>query len=152
MTIPRHSRRLLTGGKTGVKNERTNATLSPKMIASQFKPGESGNPSGRPRKSPVSDALRELLDQEYTGRERRFKGMTNGCVLATRLFEMAIAGDLGAAKEVADRIQGRAPQSVTMGGPDGGAIPFLNLSREDNERRIAELLARAGGPDRDCIN
>jgi hypothetical protein len=151
MTIQRQPR-LLSGGKTGDKKDRSNAVLNPKMLACQWQKGESGNPTGRPRKSPVSDALRELIDQEYSGREKRFRGLTNCQVLATRLFEQAIAGDLGAAKEVADRIQGKAPQSVTMGGPEGGAIAFMSLSREENEKRIMELLARAGGPDRESVN
>jgi hypothetical protein len=143
MTIQRH-RRLLSGEKTGVQKDRSNATLTPEMIASQWKPGESGNPSGRPKTKPISDALRELLAEEYAGNEERFKGLSNAHVLAVKLFEMADAGDLKALQEITNRLEGMAPQSLTMGGPNGGAIPWLSLSRDENERRLTELLAKAG--------
>jgi hypothetical protein len=80
--------------------------------------------------------------------EERFKGLSNAHVLAVKLFEMADAGDLKALQEITNRLEGMAPQSLTMGGPNGGAIPFAYMSREENEKRIAELLALAGGPDR----
>jgi hypothetical protein len=149
MTIRRHGRRLLSGEKTAVQKDRSVATLTPEMIASQWKPGQSGNPSGRPSKTPFTDVMRELLAEEYVGREKRFKGMTNLRVLAIRLFDLAIAGDLRAAEEVVNRVEGRTVQVSQLQGPDGGAIPFAYMSREENEKRIAELLAIAGGPDRD---
>lgn len=48
MSIQRRGHRVLTGVNTGVQNERTNATLNPKMIASQWKPGESETRLGAP--------------------------------------------------------------------------------------------------------
>jgi hypothetical protein len=150
----RHETTLRTGTKQGRRHQPTQRQLEA-LRPTQFRPGETGNAGGRPKKTPITDALRELLDQEYSGKERRFKGLTNARVLALAMYEQAIAGGVSgvsAAKEITDRIQGRAPQSVTMGGPDGGAIPFMSLSREDNERRIAELLAIAGGPDRDSTS
>jgi hypothetical protein len=149
MTIPRHGHRVLSGALTSDKTDRGSAVLNPKMVASQWKPGQSGNPLGRPAKSPVSDELKALLLEEYKGRERRFRGMSNACVLATRLYELALAGDLAAMREIADRVEGKVIQRQELGGPGGGAIAFMTLSREENERRIAELLAKAGGPDRD---
>jgi hypothetical protein len=38
-------------------------------------------------------------------------------------------------------------QRQESGGPDGGGIPFVSLSREDNERRIMELMVKAGAVD-----
>jgi len=119
------------------------------MQAAQFQPGESGNPGGRPKKTPITDELRQLLDEEYLGTEKRFQGMSNARVLAMRMYELAIGGDLSTAKEIADRCEGRVVQRQEFGGPGGGAIPFVSLNREENERRIAELMAKGGGPDRD---
>jgi hypothetical protein len=129
-----------------------NSTITPEMRAAQWRPGESGNPSGRPKKTPITDELRALMDEPYAGPEKRFKGMSNACVLAKRLYELAIAGDLGAAKEVADRVEGKVIVRQELGGESGGAIAFMSLSREENEKRIVELLALAGGPDRDCTD
>lgn len=139
MTIRRH-RGLRSGQKTGQRN----TAISPAMEAAQFKPGESGNPGGRPKKTPITDELRQLLDEQYSGREKRFQGLSNCRVLALRMFELAIAGDLRAMQEVADRVEGKIPQRQEFGGADGGAIPWVNLSREENERRLMELMAKAG--------
>lgn len=65
-------------------------------------------------------------------------------ILALTMCEQAIAGDLSASKEIADRVEGRVAQRQEFCGPDGGAIPWLYTSREENEKRLAELCARAG--------
>jgi hypothetical protein len=143
MTIPRH------GHRTSQGSGQPNRTITSEMQAAQWRPGQSGNVGGRPKTKPITDALRELMAEEYTGKEERFKGLTNAQVLALRLFEMAEGGDLKALEELATRLEGRAPQAVTMAGENGGPIAFMTLSREDNEKRIAELLALAGGSDRD---
>jgi Family of unknown function (DUF5681) len=38
-------------------NRRGKRQLHPAMIAYQFKPGQSGNPGGRPRRKPLTDML-----------------------------------------------------------------------------------------------
>jgi hypothetical protein len=140
MSIPRDSRRQLSGEKTGDPKDRGNAVLNPKMLAYQFKPGESGNPSGRPKRLPISDALRELMEQPYSGREKRFRGLSNAQVLAVRMFELAIAGDVAAAKECALRVDGAVTVRQQLSGPEGGPIPWASYTdRFENERRIAEL-------------
>jgi hypothetical protein len=51
------------------------------------------------------------------------------------------------------RIEGTPAKSITLGGEGGGAIPFVNVSPAENDRRIAELLAKAGGAgDSDCAD
>jgi Family of unknown function (DUF5681) len=119
------------------------------LKANAFQPGQSGNPNGRPKTKPITDALRSLLDEPYAGREKRFKGKSNACALATRLYELALGGDLAAVRECADRAEGKPLQRQEFGGQNGQAIPFVNLSREENEQRIMELMAKAGGPDRE---
>jgi Family of unknown function (DUF5681) len=56
MTIRRHG--LRTGQKTSRKR---NTTITPEMQAAQWKPGQSGNPSGRPHKTPFTAALLRIL-------------------------------------------------------------------------------------------
>jgi hypothetical protein len=43
-------------------------------------------------------------------------------VLASRLIALAEQGDLGALKELGDRLDGKPTQGVEMSGPEGGAI------------------------------
>lgn len=112
--------------------------------ASQWQPGKSPNPGGRPKRTPITDAMRELLNEPYSGKDKRFKGKTYAQVLAIREMELAIAnGDMRAAQEITDRVEGRVPQSMEHGGKGGGPIPIEFSSVEENEKRIAALLARA---------
>jgi hypothetical protein len=78
-------------------------------LATQFKPGQpSANPGGRPRTAPLAQACRELLVQPFPGDA---EGRTYAQVIAAKLAEKALAGDIAAAKELADRAEGRARPS-----------------------------------------
>ena len=138
MTIRRHG--LRTGQKTGIAKKR-NTAISPAMKAAQWKPGQSGNPSGRPHKTPFAALLRIV--------EKKIANDPGGRVLldgiAQQLVAKASKGDLASIRELADRIEGTPPRSITLGGEGGGAIPFVNVSPAENEKRIMELLAKAGG-------
>jgi Family of unknown function (DUF5681) len=137
------------GLRSGQPSGQRNTTISTEMKAMQWRPGQSGNTGGRPKLKPISDELRRLLDEPYSGSEKRFQGMTNVRALAERMWEMAMAGDLRAMQEITDRVEGKVAQRQELCGPDGGAIPWASYTnREENERRILELEAIARGPDR----
>jgi hypothetical protein len=124
----------------------------PPPVGTGFKPGVSGNPGGRPKRTPVTDAMRDLLNSPHPA--KKYKGKTYAEVLALKEVELAIeSGDMRAAQEITDRVEGRVPQSMQHGGPGGGPIPIEFSSVEENERRIAVLLARgaaaAGDGDND---
>jgi hypothetical protein len=128
------------GHRTRQGSGQRNTTITPEMQAAQWKPGESGNAGGRPKKTPITDALRALIEEPYGGNQKRFKGLTNARVLAITMYEQAIAGDLGAAKEIADRVQGKVAIRQELSGPDGSAIPWTSYAdRSANEQRILEL-------------
>lgn len=97
--------------------------------------GQSGNPNGRPKKLPITDALREEL-----AKRGKFN-IPNDIAIARKLISMAIDGNLDAISEIADRAEGKAKQRSEVSGPDGGPIPFdIPDTREALELRIAELL------------
>jgi Family of unknown function (DUF5681) len=73
--------------------------------------GVSGNPGGRPKRLPLSDALRELLDQTCPDDDA---GRTYAQVIAETLLRAACRGDIRAAREIADRTEGRPPQGVVF--------------------------------------
>ena len=81
-----------------------------------FKPGQSGNPAGRPVKpNCLTDCLRELAGQPVRG------GKTHAQRLAAVLWRKAEAGDIRAAALIGDRLEGRPAQRVEVAsGPDGG--------------------------------
>jgi Family of unknown function (DUF5681) len=129
------------GLRTGQKTGQRNTVITPEMQSAQWRPGQSGNAGGRPKAKPISDELRALLSAAYSGKENRFKGLSNLRVLALKMFELAIAGDLRVMQEITDRTEGKVIQRQELGGPNGGAISFISLNREENEQRIAELLS-----------
>ena len=109
-----------------------------------FQPGQSGNPGGRPKKLPITDAIREELEREVTG------GLSLAHAIARKLVRLALEGDMDAIREIADRTEGKPRQRIEQSGPGGGPMQFeLPTTREEIIRRIHELemkaKARAGG-------
>jgi hypothetical protein len=105
----------------------TNADHLPK-----WKPGQSGNPNGRPRNA-VSTILKELGDQQEIefditltdkdGNEKNSKGKitagegsTINTMLAVKLMHMAMQGNLRAMTELLDRTEGKPRMSIEHSG------------------------------------
>lgn len=94
----------------------------------QFKPGESGNPKGRPPVPSLKSVLKNLIDSQapkaiidlaYVQKLTEKKDLTYNDVLALRLATAALVeGDIAAIKEIFDRLEGKAQQTVdvTTGG------------------------------------
>jgi hypothetical protein len=76
-----------------------------------WKKGQSGNPGGRPKMAPLSQACRELLASPKPDDP---DGGTYAEVIAQVLADKALAGDIRAAQELADRAEGRARQSIAV--------------------------------------
>lgn len=102
----------------------------------RFKPGQSGNPGGRPKEKPVTDELRRLMDREVPNDR---EGRTYAEVLAQAILHAALKGKVDAARELLDRIEGRVPHSVAA----VVETPRENLTREQVEERLREILHRA---------
>jgi hypothetical protein len=96
---------------------RSRANLRP-----PFKKGQSGNPGGRPKRGPLTDALALIADKK-TPEELLSKippsvakvlgkKPTLAQVLMFRLMYMAIAGDVGATRLIFERLEGKVPADV----------------------------------------
>lgn len=70
-----------------------------------WKPGQSGNPSGRPKKSTLTEKLRSVLEQDHNGK-------TVGQALIDVVTREALKGDFRFAKEILDRMDGPIKQQV----------------------------------------
>jgi hypothetical protein len=83
------------------------------LVPYQFKPGQSGNPAGRPKGRSLMDVIRERLERE----------MPDGELVIDKLADAIIARascEWQFAKELLDRSDGPIPQ--TIAGRDGGPI------------------------------
>lgn len=83
--------------------------------ATRFKPGQSGNPKGRPRGVPT---IEEALTREAARKVKLRQGdrtveMPKITALARRLFASALEGDLGAARLVLQLVGTRQKSSPT---------------------------------------
>jgi hypothetical protein len=88
----------------------------------RWRPGQSGNPKGRPKKGDsMAEFLRAGLDEihpveqrlaEKEGREPR----TNRQIIKERLYAKAIAGDAKSIDSLLNRIEGKPRSSVEVSG------------------------------------
>lgn len=120
-----------------------------------WKPGQSGNPSGRPREDkPYTEAhkivarmkLKDLL--EIVGGKPKTKRDWNDTVAMASAKAAALkasAGDIRALTAVSDRTDDKPLQGIRLEGPDGGAVEFdvTTQGLEEINARIAELTQRA---------
>jgi hypothetical protein len=85
----------------------------------RFKPGRSGNPSGRPHCKEISKALRERLASEVP-----LPAKTGAEKIAKKWFEESLGGNIAAMTSLADRAEGKP--AVTMSVNEGADnIPML---------------------------
>jgi hypothetical protein len=86
-----------------------------------WKPGESGNPRGRPRRRPLSDryaAFAEMPLSEKRCSELGFApGAKYGDAVAKTLYDSAINGRSSAAREIREGIEGRAAERLESAAP-----------------------------------
>lgn len=96
----------------------------------QFAPGASGNPKGRPKPRTLSEAYRELLKQPLPNDQSR----TYADIVAAALCKSACEGDVSAAKELADRTEGKAQAKLDVTHSDDQA------RREWAERQLEKVM------------
>ena len=100
----------------------TRLTVVQKGDLYRFPPKVSGNPGGRPRK-PITEAYADMADQKYPGDP---EGRTYAQLIAEGQCKAAIKGRTEAAREIADRLEGKAVQPV-VGDNTAGMSVTLNI-------------------------
>jgi hypothetical protein len=130
--------------KTG--NSKENSTdPAPWLDPHRFKPGQSGNPSGRPKKKPLTEAYEALMKQPIPGDPQ---GRTFAEAIAYSMATEAIKGKakVQAANEIADRIEGKPDSKTELSGRL--AIGEVTDPKELTDEQLRdEILARRRNPD-----
>lgn len=102
-------------------------------VEHQFKPGQSGNPGGRPKGTSLTAVLRRVLEREHQGRPI-------GELLVERLVKEALSGKLPHLKEVLDRVEGRVVERMKL---ETNAAPGVVVLHMPPPRVIGEPEADA---------
>ena len=110
-----------------------------------FKPGQSGNPKGRPKNKTLSEMIREVLMEEIpvkskNGESRKELGIR---LLAEAWFRKANKGDMSAIKEILDRTEGKVTDKRHITGEvdvNGGSKAI-----ESMKEKLDSLADRLGG-------
>jgi uncharacterized protein DUF5681 len=92
----------------------------------RFKPGQSGNPGGRPRTAKLSEACRAKLASPIPGDP---ESRTYAEAIADKLALQALKGDIRAAQELADRAEGRPSQMAPPAEQSGVKYVVLDMPR-----------------------
>jgi ribosomal protein L17 len=99
-------------------------------VGRPFKKGQSGNPAGRPKSLTLSEAYRRELAKIDP---HDALGRTFAEVLAEQMIVKASKGDVAALREIADRVEGKAKQTITL----------TTDRREQVERAIERMIEKA---------
>src|ERR1700751_5591735 len=79
-----------------------------------WRPGESGNPSGRPRRRPISDAYAERLQRPVREKLRRELDLPEGATwadaIAAALAIAACKGSVAEARELREATEGKTSE------------------------------------------
>ena len=101
-----------------------------------WKPGQSGNPGGRPRTRPHTDELAKLLEGEAPNSD----GKSWAFVIAEALLKRARKGDVRAFAVLANRMEGRPHQSIAV---DVNANMSLSERIAAARKRVNEITGPA---------
>lgn len=100
----------------------------------RWKPGQSGNPAGRPPNTKyVSDYLRELLEQHD-----KAENMPGALAVAMAIYTEAKAGTPAAFLELLNRTEGKVPSALDL--TTKGESMNADVNKQNVEHRLAALL------------
>lgn len=115
--------------------------------AKPFKPGQSGNPNGRPKGVPnAATRMKRFLELEINGKNpitKEDEQFTVAELMDLKIIAKAMNGDLSAWEKINDRLEGKSKQTtehtgeMTLNNVEGQKV----LSPED----AAKIIKIAGG-------
>ena len=89
--------------------ENNGSNVPPQLKAHQWKPGQSGNPKGRPKGTTLTAAIDELLDDDVKGEQMRR-------ALARVAVQRALQGDFRFYSLLMERRDGKVPDKLESDG------------------------------------
>ena len=99
-----------------------------KGVNTRFKPGQSGNPSGRPKKKPITEIFEAILAKAANRKE-----------IAETILSTLTSGRMAGVlllREMAERVEGKVTQPVDVTGS------ITDLTDEELKLRLQELISK----------
>jgi hypothetical protein len=125
----------------GKGNEKTPAKMLGGVTGKGFMPGQSGNPSGRPSKRRLTDCYEALIEQPLPEDLRVGMKLPEGAIwgdaIAMGQARAAIKGKTDAAREIGDRLEGKARQPVEVSGRNGAPVNLAEIIATVRRRKAA---------------
>lgn len=111
-------------------------TTPPALVPHQWKPGESGNPGGKPKTKYIRDSIEKVIAQARTCNHKDPLVVTKLDALLHKIYEKAMDKDadldeiLEAAKFISERLDGKPAQDVEDAGSQKPALTInINATR-----------------------
>lgn len=80
---------------------------------SQFRPGQSGNPGGRPKGPSITARVRKLLEERKTGDGRKLPGRKQFAdLVAEAILKEALKGNSKILWPLLERLEGKVPEEL----------------------------------------
>ena len=106
-----------------------------------FKPGQSGNPKGRPPKERcIPDILLKI------GKEQANSEMDKLEAVLRSVYKYALQGKSWAVEFIATRTEGKPKDTLELSGNVGGRNPWDDLSSDELREYIQSAISSADGP------
>jgi uncharacterized protein DUF5681 len=118
-----------------------------KVTAFQWKPGQSGNPKGRPRREPLTDILRAVLAERIPKAQDPRQSQLAHALIRNFVLEAIRTKDTAMFAEIFNRAEGKVQDRIAVGGDDGEPIRIQSIDVQhftDEELRSYEALIRKG--------
>lgn len=109
------------------------------FVDRKWKPGQSGNPNGRPKGKTLSEEIRYALAEEIKGGG----GLTYMEAIAKVIIKEALKGKFPYTKEILERMEGKVADKTEITGSGGDPIQILDLSNKEKRDSFYRLLSGA---------
>ena len=91
-----------------------------KIRGFQWKPGQSGNAKGRPRKERLADTLEEVLDETLPKEQDPRQSTFRYALIKNWVVKTIQKGDIDGIVEIFNRVDGKVPNRIALGGEEEG--------------------------------
>src|SRR5215467_8770649 len=89
-----------------------------KIVPFQWKPGQSGNLKGRPRKEPLTDILKAVLAEKIPNAQDPSQSQLAHALIRNWVLEAIRTKDTTMISEIFDRVEGKVKNRLALGGDD----------------------------------